>query len=127
MAANSGEAQSVWVSVKGGGRAIEVSTDGLRNVDSFVEKVKEKVHPDLDHVGVHRLLLYKSVQAKANNEEARSECSMLLRICCDGLFNIPRCCSFLGSVCPLLMCCVVCRCVVVALCCQSTNYQNHIK
>ena len=52
----------MWVLVKGGKRAIEVSTQGLRNVDSLLKKVKEEVKPDLDHVAIHHLNLYQTKQ-----------------------------------------------------------------
>ena len=127
MVANSDEAQSFWVSVTGGKRAIMVPTTGLLNVFMALKKVKEECNVLLREVDISLLSLYQSEQKMNEKGEARSECSMLWFVCCGDFFNFPRCCFFLGSVCPLLMCCVFCRCVVVAFCCQSTIYQNHIQ
>ena len=48
----------LWIQIQGSPRAIKLGTSGLSDVDSFLEKVKEKVVPQLDKVPVNFLQLF---------------------------------------------------------------------
>ena len=48
----------MWIQIEGSPRALKLDTSELRNVDSLLKKVKEKVAPWLDKVPVNSLQLF---------------------------------------------------------------------
>lgn len=60
---NSGS-QHLWVQLRGAARPFEVSSDGVRNVDALLKKVKQECPHLLEHVDVPLLQLYQSEQTR---------------------------------------------------------------
>ena len=50
--------ESLWIQIEGSPRPIELETSGLKNVNSLLEKVKEKVAPRLNEIPVDSLQLF---------------------------------------------------------------------